>query len=240
MMRRFGFWLLLVTNILSLVALGLLIDRIGGLRYTWYRYKTNDLGSKLMRAEHLGELHPQTGNKRVIVMFGDSQVQNAEWNEMLGSDSLVLLNRGISGENIEGVISRAPDIAKLKPSAIVVWVGINDLFYRKSASEVAKMYDDMLSKLKQVFGETPLFVCTLAPVQAGVRHLPTDAKPIHEFNTALASLTKKHQVQLLDLAKPLSDAEGNLKTEFTLDGVHLTHAAYDLIKHEIAQAIGAK
>ncbi len=239
MSARKWLYVLLATNVLTALSLWLLIDRIGGLRYTWYRYKSNDLGSKLMRTAHLAELKPNTRGKRVVVMLGDSQVQNAEWNEMLGSDTLVVLNRGINTETIEGVTSRLTAVAALQPDILVIWVGINDLFYCKSAADVAKLYESMLRQLRQVLPQTPVFVCTLAPVQADVRHLPTDSRPVNEFNFKLAQLAPKYGCQLIDLTPKLANPDGNLRAEFTLDGVHLTHAAYHLIKQELEPRIGS-
>jgi lysophospholipase L1-like esterase len=240
-MQKKWILLLLITNVASVAAFCLLVHKFGGFRYTWYRYKTNDAGLQAMRREHfeyLPKAQKQAHMAR-IVMLGDSQVQNAEWQEMLGSDSLQVLNRGISGDHIEGVRQRIGEALSQQPQMVFVWVGINDLFYGRSVQEVEQMYTSLVHELRTQapIENTTVVLCTLAPVQGGVKYLPMDSQPVHAFNQRLAALAKAENYLLLDTAALLSDKDGNLKAEFTLDGVHLTHTAYTLIKQQMEPLI---
>jgi lysophospholipase L1-like esterase len=232
--------ILLCTNVLTGVALYVLVDKIGGLRYTWYRFKTNDAGTQLMRGAHFEHL-PKAENKKGlrVVMLGDSQVQNAEWSELLQLDSAEVYNRGISGDHIRGVQNRLGSVVALQPDIVFLWIGVNDLFFGRPPAEVSQMYEQLLLEVKAKCPDTEVVICTIAPVQSQVKHLPMTSKPIHETNEKLKALAQNQKCKLLDCAALLSNANGDLKADFTLDGVHLTHAAYTLIKQQMKSLIEA-
>ena len=49
---------------------------------------------------------------------------------------------------------------------------------------------------------------------------------IHEANEAIEALAEKYHLGFLDLNAPLTDENGNLKAEFTIDGVHMYPNGY--------------
>ena len=49
---------------------------------------------------------------------------------------------------------------------------------------------------------------------------------IHEANEAVEALAEKYHLGFLDLNAPLTDENGNLKAEFTIDGVHMYPNGY--------------
>jgi lysophospholipase L1-like esterase len=231
--------LLLCTNVLTGAALYVLIDKIGGLRYTWYRYKTNDAGTQMMRADHFGNIESGSKNKPRVVLLGDSQVQNAEWSELLQLDNMDVFNRGISGDHIRGVQARLGGVVPLQPDLLFLWIGVNDLFYGRTPQEVASMYAQLVKEIQTKCTKTELILCTIAPVQASVKNLPMTSEPIHDMNEKLKAIAHENHCKLLDIAALLSDKSGNLRGEFTLDGVHLTHTAYTLIKQQMTPLIEA-
>jgi lysophospholipase L1-like esterase len=231
--------ILLVSNILTAGALWLFVQKVGGWRYSWYRYRTNESGIQAMRREHFGNLPKpvaQAQPKKQIVMLGDSQVQNAEWQELY-ADSVRIYNRGISGDHIRGVQARVGGIGVLNADLIFVWVGVNDLFFGKSVAQSRVMYASLISELQLSCPQAQLVICTLAPVQSSVKEIPLDNTTIAAFNTELIALGQESQCKILDIYALLKDQNGHLRAEFTLDGVHLTHTAYALIKEQMDKLI---
>jgi len=77
--------------------------------------------------------------QRSVAIVGDSNVQFAEWGDMF--PGAVVTNRGITGDTTEGVLRRLPQIAALKPSVVVLIIGINDFrALRADPAEVAERY----------------------------------------------------------------------------------------------------
>ena len=62
-----------------------------------------------------------------IVFLGNSLIEGGgDWNKRFGVDNII--NRGISGDITEGVLSRLDEIIYYKPTAIFLLIGINDIF----------------------------------------------------------------------------------------------------------------
>src|SRR5882672_7029633 len=60
-----------------------------------------------------------------IVMLGDSLTEGAPWRELTGCLSLV--NRGIGGDTTTRLRGRLDEVLKLKPRAIFLMIGVNDI-----------------------------------------------------------------------------------------------------------------
>jgi lysophospholipase L1-like esterase len=206
----------------------------------WYRYQTNDAGLPAMRKEHLGELlHVTRTQSRRIVIMGDSQVQNAEWSELLDLDSVEVLNRGISGDHLRGMHDRLSQVVALQPDMVFLWGGVNDLFFGHSPESVLEMYARLVVDLHAQCPNTKVVICGIAPVQTSVKHMPITSAPIRATNVLLRGLANTQNCDFLDIERLLSDEKGDLSPKFTLDGVHLTHMAYTLIKQQMQSLIKA-
>src|SRR5271165_596600 len=60
-----------------------------------------------------------------IVMLGDSLTEGGPWRELTGC--LYLVNRGIGGDTSGGVLARLDEIIALKPRAVFLMIGVNDI-----------------------------------------------------------------------------------------------------------------
>ncbi len=49
---------------------------------------------------------------------------------------------------------------------------------------------------------------------------------INEANEAVKVLAQKHHARYIDINAPLKDAQGNLKAEYTIEGMHITEEGY--------------
>ena len=60
---------------------------------------------------------------------------------------------------------------------------------------------------------------------------------IHEANEAVQALAEKYNLDFLDLNAPLTDENGSLKAEFTIDGVHMYPNGYREVWKEFLLAL---
>lgn len=49
---------------------------------------------------------------------------------------------------------------------------------------------------------------------------------INEANKAVAELARKHQARYIDINDPLKDADGNLRADYTIEGMHIKEEGY--------------
>lgn len=52
---------------------------------------------------------------------------------------------------------------------------------------------------------------------------------IREANAAVKELAKKHHARYIDINDPLKDAGGNLRAEYTIEGMHIKEEGYRAI-----------
>ncbi len=166
-----------------------------------------------------------------IVLLGDSITEQFPHTELFGN--LPVVNRGIGGDligvkNHIGVIDRLEESVEiLEPKVISLMIGINDVIWTDSDNAtILKYYEYILWKLKRDLRQLKiLIVNSLLPTRGTfAKHNPR----IRELNKGLEQLTQKYGVRFLDVHKLMVDAQGELKPEYTNDGIHLTRAGYEV------------
>ena len=75
--------------------------------------------------------------KYKTIMLGDSITDEAQWDELLNSDTIQ--NRGISGDTTDGVIDRLNPIGK-NIEKVFIMIGVNDIMRGKPVDEVYLNY----------------------------------------------------------------------------------------------------
>lgn len=224
------FWGSLLLNAAVVVGTAVLVARRGGIPYLRGRVRSlfatvPPLLDEANYGRRLSVLKALPVHHGGVVMLGDSITEGCEWGEMLGRGDV--LNRGIGGDTAQGVLHRLGDVTALKPSAVCLMIGINDLGSRVPAAEVAADVRAILERLRSAGVPRIVLqsVLPLRPVAANpYRAIVTDSD-IVALNDALRRLAAGHGALYLDL-HPLFSRPGGLPAEYTTDGLHLTGAAY--------------
>lgn len=162
-----------------------------------------------------------------IIFLGNSITDGAEWFELLGNKKC--LNRGISGDVTEGVLLRLAGITRVKPAKIFLLIGINDLARGRSVEEITATYRLILDKIKAETPSTKVFIESVLPVNYGtvkMGSLKDKTKLIMELNANLLVLSEDYNYTYVDLFTLMADENNNLPKKYSVDGLHLTYAAY--------------
>lgn len=184
-------------------------------------------------AVRAGKMDAWLGTRADIVMVGDSITAPGRWNELFpGVD---IANRGISGDTVTGLLERAPAIAAMRPRAIFVLIGLNDIV---GGNDNARILDRYTSALK-ILSSTGARIVLQSTLQCSSADCtPSVRAQIAALNTALARTAAERGYRFVDLNPRFSDANG-LKPTYTYDGVHLNGAGYKLWREIIAGEIAA-
>lgn len=209
----------------------LLIQRLGGWRYTLHRIRHTETGLYLHRKQLFEQLPERPG---AIVFAGDSQTEQCEWAELLNVGNTPVLNRGITGDHTAGVLARLPEILRHRPSKIFLMIGVNDLLFGHTASETAARYRELVAQIRRQSPETQLVLLGLPGVNNKVRQTGLNSAEIVALNTEIAQIAQAYALPFIDLYPKTSDAEGQLSASLTADGLHLNAAAYLIWKQAIA------
>lgn len=159
-----------------------------------------------------------------VVFIGDSITEGFPLDKAFPNDNVI--NRGISGDKIDGVTERLDVSAKiLKPKKIYLKIGINDLCSSEfpDLEKLAKSYKILLMELKNAAPGAEINVLSILPVRDGF----ASKKPIvNKFNKTIKTLAEEQKMNYIDMHPAFEDEEGYLRSDFTGDGIHLTPEGY--------------
>ncbi len=197
----------------------------------------------------LGRRHQLTYQEWVNILKQEAKVaadQRPPHLSILAGDSLSLwfppellpegknwLNQGISGETSNGLLKRLKIFDRTQPELIFVMIGINDLIGGMSDGVILDNQRQIISYLQKAHPTAQIIVQSILPHGAeeatwkGREKLQTIANSrIRQLNQQLRSISTKKGVKYLDLYPLFTNKQGNLRREFTTDGLHLSPEGY--------------
>ncbi len=189
-------------------------------------------------------LPPPAPDVQRVVFFGDS-ITDA-WGRTTGVffPGKPYVNRGIGGQTTPQMLVRfQQDVVHLKPAAVVILAGTNDIAGNTGPSTQQMIEDNYTSMaeiakqngIKVVFASiTPAFAY---PWKPGIEPV----ERIHELNKWLQDFCSANGCVYLDYYSAMADAKGAMLPGLSSDGVHPTAKGYELMaplaEHAIAQAL---
>ena len=173
--------------------------------------------------------------ERSVVMLGNSLINNAPWKELF--PFLNILNRGISGDVIEGIIDRVDEIADENAGKIFLMTSTNDLLNDQELpiSEIWAKYESLIIKLRKEMPNTILYVHSVLPLNPKTKFYEGNNERITELNKLLDAGKDRYEYIYIDIASLLSDTNGDLADEYTTDGIHLSATGYFVWAKKLAE-----
>ena len=163
--------------------------------------------------------------KYKTIMLGDSITDEAQWDELLNSDTIQ--NRGISGDTTDGVIDRLNPIGK-NIEKVFIMIGVNDIMRGKPVDEVYLNY----LKIIQFFKEKNIKIHIQSTLYIGESRKADFNPKVEELNKRLEKYASENKITFINL-NPIFAPNKVLKKEFTFDDLHLNGSAYKLWSQEI-------
>ncbi|WP_375466454.1 SGNH/GDSL hydrolase family protein [uncultured Nostoc sp.] len=197
----------------------------------------------------LGRRHQLSYQEWVDILTQEAQVaadQRPPHLTILAGDSLSLwfppellpegknwLNQGISGETSNGLLKRLKIFDRAQPEVIFVMIGINDLIRGMSDRVILDNQRQIINYLRKVHPTAQIVVQSILPHGAESatwkgrdKLLVVANSRIRELNEELQRISTKKGVKYLDLYPLFTNKQGNLRREFTTDGLHLSPEGY--------------
>ncbi|AFD07731.1 GDSL-type esterase/lipase family protein [Solitalea canadensis] len=174
------------------------------------------------------ELFKQMPNqKNEIVFLGNSITEQGEWQELFPGKPIV--NRGIGGDNTFGLFARLDEVLASKPAKIFLLIGVNDLGRNLPQAVTLNNYRRIVGKIKKESPKTQLYIQSILPLNEEILKYPymKGKNPqVLALNEKLVELAKEFNVPFVNVFSVFADDKNELKSEVTLDGIHLRQAAY--------------
>ena len=189
---------------------------------------------KLARFRHL---NPYV-RKGQIVFAGSSLMEQFPIYEFLLDFQLpyTIYNRGVGGFTTDEFYAALEDcVFALEPAHLFLNIGTNDLNgpeYR--LSRLLDNYEKILQAIRGRLPATRLYLMAYYPVNPAVATIPhmqeifrhrTNAR-IREASEGVQALAARYGARFLDCNAGLTDGDGNLKAEYTIEGMHMYANGY--------------
>lgn len=216
--------------ILLMVAFGLtLLALIGAIIYV-IRYINKSGEDKVQIFNDLNK----NAHREGIVFLGDSLTEFYPADEFFyGCD---VYNRGIAGDTTDGVLARLEEnVLVLEPKKLFLQIGTNDLGNKKSPEYIFENIKKIITQIQERLPKTQLYILSLYPVNSKATPysksivLGRKNSDIRMLNCWLNDYCNSHNLPFLDVASKLMDEKGNLKKEYTIEGLHISFLGYSAI-----------
>lgn len=162
-----------------------------------------------------------------IVFLGNSLTHGCEWHELL--DMPNVLNRGINGDIVEGVGDRINSVVNGHPAKIFLMIGANDVSHDLSADSIVTAVTKLIDYITEATPSTRLYIQSMLPINNSFgryRLMKGKEQVIRDINAALEPEVRRRGLTWVNLHPAFCDADGNLRAEFTNDGLHLLAPGY--------------
>ena len=186
-------------------------------RYDWFQ--------QLWRERRSTWAKERQKDEGAVVFLGDSITQL--WGDALPAafPGVKIANRGISGDTTRGVLIRLQeDVLALKPRAVVLLIGTNDLDEHATPEIIAGNMKLILAAMKASSPQMPIILCQVFPSSA---QLNRSAEQIKKVNALyLAAVKNDPQVIPLDTWTLFADGSGDARPSEFPDLLHPNRVGY--------------
>ncbi len=150
------------------------------------------------------------------------------------------INRGISGQTTPQMLIRFnQDVIDLKPAAVVILAGINDIAGNTGPSTIEMIADNIesMAHLANANGIKVIISSVLPADDFPWRPGLEPAPKVKALNTLLSSFALDHGFAYLNYYDSMSTSDGAMIDHLTNDGVHVTPEGYVLMQTLAQSAI---
>lgn len=169
-----------------------------------------------------------------IVFLGDSITESYDVENYF--PDLPVINSGVWGDRTDQAQARLEsDVFVYRPRKIFILLGINDVGYGRTNDDIAGRIEGIITDIGENCAYSKIYLISVYPLN--VSDFDTWYPPMSDdintlvdgLNEKLAELANDLDVEFIDMTPYLKNNSNELKKEYTVEGLHLTDAAYDVI-----------
>jgi len=196
-----------------------------------------------------GKVTTPAKNEKRVVFIGDSITDS--WDDPRYGGFFPgkpYVNRGISGQTTPQMLIRfRPDVISLKPEAVVILAGTNDIAGNTGPMTLEAVQDNVTSMAELArLNRIRVILASVLPVSdyektaegqprnQTVRRPPEKIKALNEW---IRSYATRNKLTYLDYYSAMIDDKGFLKDELSNDGLHPNEKGYQVMAPLAGQAI---
>lgn len=189
------------------------------------------------------QVRPTAANEQRVVFMGDSITDG--WGRQYGKffPGKPYINRGISGQTTPQMLIRfRPEVIDLKPQAVVILAGTNDIAGNTGPSTLEMIEENLMSMAELAkFHNIRVVLASLLPVCDYIKPQTNRRPPekIIALNNWMKDYAQKNGLVYLDYYSAMLDDKQMFKQDLTYDGLHPNDAGYQVMAPLAEKAIAA-
>lgn len=158
-----------------------------------------------------------------VVFFGASLTSDGKWQEFF--DTLKVCNLGKSGDRLETMLWRVPQITAVHPKKVFLAMEQNNM-HGSSLEEIEVLYVTLIDSIQRSNPQTVLYLESLTPLNEKQYHRVCDNTIIKNVNKVIERVAKERGLQYIDIYN-IFQVDGQLPMSISTDGQHLKPEAYE-------------
>ena len=178
------------------------------------------------------ETLPNTKNE--IIFLGNSITDGCEWAELFQNPNVK--NRGIGGDDTDGILERLDEVTDSKPSKIFIMIGTNDLANGKSVDYIIENYKIIIATIQQDSPQTKIYIQSELPTDDAVQYTRKNSD-LMAINTQLIEIAQKNGLVYIDLFSLFANDQNKMNPKYSLDGLHINGKGYLVWKEAIQKYV---
>lgn len=142
-----------------------------------------------------------------------------------------VINLGVYGNTTMDIVSRINGISEFNCKKVILKVGINDILKGFSLKKSSEYYGKIFNTLGQHFKK--IIVLSILPIEGRSK---INMK-VRKLNRIIEENAEVNNFNFIDLHYLFCDEKLNLKSEYSIDGIHLSPKGYEILNNEIIKLI---
>lgn len=150
-----------------------------------------------------------------------------------------VVNSGIAGDTTDDILSDMKRrVYDYNPSKVFILIGTNDMLEDKTNEEIVNNIKEIVNGIKENRSEAEIYIESIYPVNRSMdRRLymvgSRQNKDIIEINKMIKEYCDEEGLTYINTYDELLDEDGNLKKDYSEDGLHLSSEGYDVVTESL-------
>lgn len=190
--------------------------------------------------EENAKLKPVAPGEKRIVLMGDSITEFWSTTDSEYFIGKPYLNRGISGQTTPQMLLRfRADVIDLKPSAVVILAGINDIAGNTGPVTLQMITNNIFSMVELAHANhIKVILCSVLPAyDFPWKPNQNPAQKVVDLNKMIKNYADAKGILYLDYFSAMRDERDGLKSAYSGDGVHPNKLGYQIMAPLAEKAI---
>lgn len=187
----------------------------------------------------IGNLNSCDIGKENYLFLGDSITYRYHLDKYF--PDIPIVNSGIDGNKASDILEDMERrVYQYNPTTIFLLIGTNQLDGSQTDDEIVGEIQQIVEQIQKNRPYASIYIESIYPVNKNIRH--NDVKwrensRIININKMIEEYSKKHKVFYIDVYSSLIDDDGDLRKEYTLDGLHLSDEGYEVVTNILKKYI---